>query len=305
MCDMEGIKAHDDLRKMFTPRSTVSTRFGGTESGKTHNDLLNTVSPRCGLSTGFGSTFGGHDSLRNDDFTRPFRRPASRVSDHSNTVSPRFLRGLRLPPMEHNPAEEDRGMMHLREELPSKYFLDDERYSRRAVLEENVIDAEVLKHIDFFRNFGPDFLDELLSADEGIRKVVMMPNTVLVREGAPGDSMMVISKGKVAVSIKGRCLKHLDEGSYFGELVFFGAAKFRTATVTTLTFCDVRIIYSKTFKQVAAKYPAVLAALAKFDSRMNDTKGSAKRKAQTGKDLAGTLAGIFRSLNKCIKNNQL
>jgi len=258
----------DDARKDFlTPRSTASTRFAGTFGG--------------------GSTFSACSD---------FRRPVSRSFDeYRNTVSPRFLRGLRLPPMEYKPPREETGLKHMLEEIPSKFFLDDERYSRREVLEENVIDAEMLKRIDFFRNFGPSFLEELLSAEEGIRKVVMMPNTVLVREGAPGDSMMVISKGKVAVSVNGKVVKHFGEGSYFGELVFLGAARLRTATVTTVTFCDVRIIYNKTFKQIAAKYPEVQAALAKFDSAV-DIKGSAKSKAKTSKMLAETLAGVFRSI---------
>ncbi|CAE7744522.1 HCN4, partial [Symbiodinium microadriaticum] len=113
----------------------------------------------------------------------------------------------------------------------------------------------MLKRIDFFRNFGPAFLDELLSSPESIRKVLVMPGTVLLREGAPGDSMMVVSKGRVAASVNGRVVKHLGEGSYFGELVFLGAALLRTATVTATTFCDVRIIYNRSFKRIADKYP--------------------------------------------------
>eukprot|EP00435_Cladocopium_sp_Y103_P017839 s2015_g4.t1 len=78
-----------------------------------------------------------------------------------------------------------------------------------------------------------------------------MPGTVLLREGSPGDSMMVISKGRVAASVNGRVVKHLGEGSYFGELVFLGATLLRTVTVTATTFCDVRIIYNKSFRTLA------------------------------------------------------
>lgn len=260
---------------------------------KTDDDLQKTVTPRRALSARFGATFGGNVSERSD-----FRRPHSRSSEYSTTVSPRFLRGLRLPPLAYRSPDEDRGLRHLHEETPSKYFLDDERYSRRAVLEENVIDADMLKSIDFFRNLGQGFLDELLADPEGIRKVVRMPNTVLVHQGAPGDSMMVISKGEVDVSINGQVVRRLAEGSHFGELVFLGAAKFRTATITTVGFCDVRIIYSKTFKQIAAKYPEVSAVLAKFDSSLNDATGSAKSKAKSSKVLADTLAGVFRQISK-------
>ncbi|CAK8992276.1 Potassium/sodium hyperpolarization-activated cyclic nucleotide-gated channel 4 [Durusdinium trenchii] len=139
------------------------------------------------------------------------------------------------------PQAEDAGLKHLLEETPSKWFLDDQKYCRREVLEENVIDAEMLKRINFFRNFGPVFLDELLNTPESIRKVLVMPGTVLLREGSPGDSMMVISKGRVATSVNGRVVKHLGEGSYFGELVFLGATLLRTVTVTATTFCALTI----------------------------------------------------------------
>lgn len=215
------------------------------------------------------------------------------------TVSPRFMRGLQLPPIA--PQTEDAGLKHLLEETPSKWFLDDQKYCRREVLEENVIDAEMLKRIDFFRNFGPVFLDELLNSPESIRKVLVMPGTVLLREGSPGDSMMVISKGRVAASVNGRVVKHLGEGSYFGELVFLGATLLRTVTVTATTFCDVRIIYNKSFRRIAEKYPEVQAALSKFDLA-NDVRMNAKAAGRLGKALAESLAQVFQSIHEAQKN---
>jgi len=216
------------------------------------------------------------------------------------TVSPRFMRGLRLPPIA--PQTEDPGLKHLLEEVPSKYFLDDQKYLRREVLEENVIDEEMLKRIDFFRNFGPIFLDELLNSPESIRKVLVMPGTVLLREGSPGDSMIVISKGCVAASVNGRVVKHLGEGSYFGELVFLGATMQRTVTVTATTFCDVRIIYNRSFRRMAEKYPEVQAALSKFDLAHNDIRMNAKAAGKLGKALAEALAQVFQSIHEAQKN---
>mmetsp|Transcript_10093 Transcript_10093/g.24392 ORF Transcript_10093/g.24392 Transcript_10093/m.24392 type:complete len:275 (+) Transcript_10093:55-879(+) len=226
---------------------------------------------------------------------------SSRSCRNTNTVSPRFMRGLRLPPLAQTQGE-DPGLKHLLEEIPSKWFLDDEKFCRREVLEENVIDAEMLKRIDFFRNFGPAFLDELLSSPESIRKVLVMPGTVLLREGAPGDSMMVVSKGRVAASVNGRVVKHLGEGSYFGELVFLGAALLRTATVTATTFCDVRIIYNRSFKRIADKYPEVQAALNKFDLANSDPRLNAKAAGKLGRALADALAQAFQSIHEAQKS---
>eukprot|EP00438_Fugacium_kawagutii_P011166 Skav227740 [mRNA] locus=scaffold3513:156910:158720:+ [translate_table: standard] len=212
------------------------------------------------------------------------------------TPSPRFMRGLQLPPIA--PQSEDCDLKHLLEEIPGKWFLDDQKYCRREVLEENVIDEEMLKRIDFFRNFGPIFLDELLTSPESIRKVLVMPGTVLLREGSTGDSMMVISKGRVAASVNGRVVKHLGEGSYFGELIFLGVTQLRTVTVTATTFCDVRIIYNKSFRRMAEKYPEVQAALSKFEANDLRTNLNAKGALRLGKALAETLAQAFQGINE-------
>eukprot|EP00437_Effrenium_voratum_P041613 CAMPEP_0181467476 /NCGR_PEP_ID=MMETSP1110-20121109/37000_1 /TAXON_ID=174948 /ORGANISM="Symbiodinium sp., Strain CCMP421" /LENGTH=262 /DNA_ID=CAMNT_0023592307 /DNA_START=30 /DNA_END=818 /DNA_ORIENTATION=- len=222
------------------------------------------------------------------------------IRSSKNTVSPRFMRGLRLPPLA--AQTEEAGMKHLLEETPSKWFLDDQKYCRREVLEENVIDEEMLKRIDFFRNFGPTFLDELLSTPESIRKVLVMPGTVLLREGASGDSMMVISKGRVAASVNGRVVKHLGEGSYFGELVFLGASLVRSVTVTATTFCDVRIIYHRSFQRIADKYPEVQATLNKFDLAQCDLRLNAKAASKLGKALAEALAQVFQGIHETQKN---
>ena len=40
-----------------------------------------------------------------------------------------------------------------------------------------------------------------------------------------------------------------------GELVFLGATPLRHVTVTATTFCDVRIIYNKSFRRITEKFP--------------------------------------------------
>mmetsp|Transcript_64273 Transcript_64273/g.103934 ORF Transcript_64273/g.103934 Transcript_64273/m.103934 type:complete len:273 (+) Transcript_64273:92-910(+) len=181
---------------------------------------------------------------------------------------------------------------------PCEYFLDDEKYCRREVLEENVIDAEMLKRIDFFRSFGQSFLEELLISKESIRKVLLLPNTPLVLEGTPGDSMMVVSKGRVRVSVGGKVVCVLGEGSYFGELVFLGASLTRTATVTTETFCDVRIIYNKSFIEIASKYPELKAALKAFQAQNSKSMKKAIAQKGAGRALTDLLGQVFRKAAK-------
>lgn len=137
------------------------------------------------------------------------------------------------------------------------YFVQNGRFRATAVLEESVIDTECIKQSAFLRQFDPDFVEEMLSCEGCVRACVFLPKQVIVREGDQGDSMMVIAKGEVEVSVHGVPVKRLGEGSFFGELVFVGATDVRTATITASTFCDVRLIYRRAFTEVIAKYPLV------------------------------------------------
>lgn len=87
------------------------------------------------------------------------------------------------------------------------------------------------------------------------------------------------------------------EGSYFGELIFLGVTQLRTVTVTATTFCDVRIIYNKSFRRMAEKYPEVQAALSKFDLA-DRTNLNAKVALRLGKALAETLAQAFQGIQE-------
>eukprot|EP00746_Dinoflagellata_sp_MGD_P001208 gnl/MRDRNA2_/MRDRNA2_102252_c0_seq1.p1 gnl/MRDRNA2_/MRDRNA2_102252_c0~~gnl/MRDRNA2_/MRDRNA2_102252_c0_seq1.p1 ORF type:complete len:321 (-),score=62.07 gnl/MRDRNA2_/MRDRNA2_102252_c0_seq1:5-967(-) len=137
------------------------------------------------------------------------------------------------------------------------YFVQNGRFRATAVLEESVIDTECIKQSAFLRQFDPEFVEEMLSCEGCVRAIVFLPKQVIVREGEQGDSMMVIAKGEVEVSVHGVPVKRLGEGSFFGELVFVGATDVRTATITAVTFCDVRLIYRRAFTEVISKYPLV------------------------------------------------
>lgn len=137
------------------------------------------------------------------------------------------------------------------------YFVQNGRFRATAVLEESVIDTECIKQSAFLRQFDPEFVEEMLSCVGCVRAIVFLPKQVIVREGDQGDSMMVIAKGEVEISVHGVPVKRLGEGSFFGELVFVGATDVRTATITAVTFCDVRVIYRRAFTEVISKYPLV------------------------------------------------
>lgn len=64
----------------------------------------------------------------------------------------------------------------------------------------------------------------------------LRPQEVVVREGDPGDSLLLIARGEAAVTTQGRMLNVLRTGDCFGEMGYAqGPEARRSATVLTLT----------------------------------------------------------------------
>jgi len=75
-------------------------------------------------------------------------------------------------------------------------------------------------------------------------------NTLLFRDGDPGEEMYIIQSGRVKISkrIRGveKTLATLEKGEFFGEMAILND-KPRSATAETLDNCDMLVIDRKTF----------------------------------------------------------
>ena len=59
-------------------------------------------------------------------------------------------------------------------------------------------------------------------------------NDIIVKEGSLGESLFMISSGRVRVNVKGNAIRDLDSGNCFGEIALLESGLKRTATVIAI-----------------------------------------------------------------------
>ena len=117
---------------------------------------------------------------------------------------------------------------------------------------------------------------ELLAVMRGMNLRTFAPGDILMAEGAPGDSLYVLTTGAVKCWVKDRKghymkVQDLPEGAFFGEISVL-TGKPRTATLTAAAYCEVLELDKKTLDEITAKHPRVREVLKKFhEQRAQDT----------------------------------
>lgn len=125
-----------------------------------------------------------------------------------------------------------------------------------------------------FEGFTAD--DEMMAVIEGLNLATFEPGDVIVAEGAPGDSMFILTEGLMKVYVrdpKGHYMmvKELGEGEFIGEVSVI-TGKPRTATITAAAECELLELDKPTLDQIISKHPHVKEILKEFhEKRAADT----------------------------------
>ncbi|HUF51635.1 MAG TPA: cation:proton antiporter [Longimicrobiales bacterium] len=147
----------------------------------------------------------------------------------------------------------------MREEVASKL-----RRLRQKPLEElRPRPRELLAKVPFFRALPTDEFDRIVDL---LRPRTFLADDVVVREGDIGDSMFLIGRGVVRVSIGGGGtgiipVATLLAGEFFGEMAMLSANP-RNATVTAVTHCTVYELTRTDLEAVAMVCPTIDSILA-------------------------------------------
>lgn len=107
--------------------------------------------------------------------------------------------------------------------------------------------------------FAPLSDAEWLALAASARERLFADREAIVRQGAEGRSLFVVSDGKVRVTIEpgGQEVATLERGAYFGEMSLLTGEP-RTATVTAIGDCAVIEISDEAFRPVAEANPAII-----------------------------------------------
>jgi CRP/FNR family cyclic AMP-dependent transcriptional regulator len=136
---------------------------------------------------------------------------------------------------------------------------------------------------EFFKKFGKKF----------------PPESYLAREGEPGDTMFIISTGKVSIlkrtSAGEKALATISDGDFFGEMALMGVQDKRAASVKTLTETTVLELNKVAFESLIRRSPEIaMKVIATLAERLRDS--NAKTTALIHKDDNLRIASYINSL---------
>ena len=163
---------------------------------------------------------------------------------------------------------------HLAELYAKRGMIVEERIERRAGGEAPAeIRKEAVPVIPLFSDLKKAELSRVM---EKIQAKEFSRGTAICKEGEPGDSIFIISHGKVGIFRHNKSggkisLNVLKEGDFFGEFGFFAEAK-RQATVEALEDTTALEIAKQDLQEIIQEFPSVSQVLFKFyKERVLDT----------------------------------
>lgn len=116
-----------------------------------------------------------------------------------------------------------------------------------------------------FKDFS---VDEMVAVIQGLKLISFEQRQVILREGAPGDSMYMLTAGTAKAYVrdaqgKQKLVGELSEGAFFGEISIL-TGKPRTATVVAATRCEMLELDNTTLAAITRQHPHVRTVLEQF-----------------------------------------
>jgi hypothetical protein len=142
--------------------------------------------------------------------------------------------------------------------------LDDLDLSLETIVPEGPPTGEVVRS-PLFSDFSSG---ELLAVMGGLELLAFEAGDIIITEGEPGDSLFVVSAGRVKAFVRNPAGRHVQvremgEGAFFGEISILKGSP-RTATVTAASRVELLELDRATLDRVTASHPRVRSVLDAF-----------------------------------------
>ena len=136
---------------------------------------------------------------------------------------------------------------------------------------EFVVTWRMLADIPLFRDLDAS---RIAGIARTLKSHFVPERQVVVRRGEPADAMFIILSGEVEVELQPTPVR-LRHGQYFGEIGLLRDVE-RTATVTTVSECQLLALDVADFRRLVEQYPDIKASIERVaESRLQDLAKSA------------------------------
>lgn len=112
---------------------------------------------------------------------------------------------------------------------------------------------EVLRRVPLFAGCSKKELAEIATLTD---ELSLPAGTSLIREGELGHEFFALVEGEVDVRAKGKEVKHLEGGEFFGEMALVSSRP-RNASVTATTPIRVLVLHESAFRKLLHDSPQI------------------------------------------------
>lgn len=117
------------------------------------------------------------------------------------------------------------------------------------------VNDAMIRTMPFFHGAEPNFIMELALR---MSMVCFAPFEVIVYEHELGEEMFFIFRGAVEVIKDEKTIVVLGEKQYFGEMAILNEDNKRTATIRTISFCELRMLTRVQFLKTLKSFPSMI-----------------------------------------------
>jgi len=129
---------------------------------------------------------------------------------------------------------------------------------------------EVIEKVPIFQGANLQFVEEIVMA---LKPEILPPNEYIIREGNWGNEMYFIKRGLVQAfsETTGSIYRNMAAGTFFGEIALVYEQR-RTASIITLTYCELFVLHKDDFKKVLENYPDFASHVTKIAKERYETE---------------------------------